>query len=286
MPTSIFHPVACLLGVGLLIGSAGVHADDADVLVSLINDYRSSAQTCNGASVEAAGPLAPDERLAGLQVSSGAQTQADLQRAGYRAASLQAIAVSGPKNAEAAMMAIGSRYCSALTDARFAEVGVSRRGDTWQVVLARPQLSSDLGDWQAAGRELLAQVNGARAASRRCGKRTFDAAPELTWNAVLATTARGHSEDMAKQNYFGHQDLDGGNVGTRASAQGYRWGRIGENIAAGQGSVKQAMAGWLASPGHCANIMNPDFTELGAAFAIDPRSDAGIYWTQVFGKPR
>ncbi|WP_174237675.1 CAP domain-containing protein [Stutzerimonas nosocomialis] len=286
MPIPVSRPAACLLATGLLIGSAGVHADDADALVSLINDYRSSAQTCNGASVEAAGPLAPDERLAGLQVSSGAQTQAALLRAGYRAASLQAIAVSGPTSAEAAMMAIGARYCGALTDARFAEVGVSRHGDTWQVVLARPQLSADLGDWQAAGRELLAQVNQARATSRRCGNRAFDAVPALAWNGVLAATARVHSEDMAAQNYFSHQGLDGGNVGTRASGQGYRWGRIGENIAAGQGSVKQAMAGWLASPGHCANIMNPDFTELGAAFATDPRSDAGIYWTQVFGRPR
>ena len=46
------------------------------------------------------------------------------------------------------------------------------------------------------------------------------------------------------------------------------------------------MAGWLASPGHCSNIMNPDFTEMGAAYAIDKSSAAGSYWTQVFGTPR
>lgn len=55
-----------------------------------------------------------------------------------------------------------------------------------------------------------------------------------------------------------------------------------ENIAAGQGSARQVMAGWLASPGHCANIMNGSFTEMAAAYAIDRSSAATIYWTQVF----
>lgn len=41
--------------------------------------------------------------------------------------------------------------------------------------------------------------------------------------------------------------------------------------------------GWLASPGHCANLMNPQYKELGAAYATDPKSDAGIYWTAMFG---
>ena len=43
------------------------------------------------------------------------------------------------------------------------------------------------------------------------------------------------------------------------------------------------VAGWLASPGHCANLMNAQFRELGAAYAVDPKSDAAIYWTAVFG---
>ncbi|HCJ28080.1 MAG TPA: hypothetical protein DHV63_01935, partial [Pseudomonas sp.] len=60
----------------------------------------------------------------------------------------------------------------------------------------------------------------------------------------------------------------------------------GENIAAGQGSAEQAVSSWLASPGHCQNIMNPGFTEMGAAYATNPRSAATIYWTQVFGTPR
>jgi len=71
-----------------------------------------------------------------------------------------------------------------------------------------------------------------------------------------------------------------------AAYAGYRWQQIGENIAAGQGSAEQVVAGWLASPGHCANIMNPGFTEMGAAYATSEGGAAGSYWTQVFGTPR
>lgn len=45
------------------------------------------------------------------------------------------------------------------------------------------------------------------------------------------------------------------------------------------------MAGWLASPGHCANLMNPMFTQVGAGYASEARSDEGVYWTMLFGAP-
>jgi uncharacterized protein YkwD len=76
-------------------------------------------------------------------------------------------------------------------------------------------------------------------------------------------------------------------VGERAHLAGYRWRRIGENIASGQGSPQAAVEGWLDSPGHCANTMHPGFTEMGAAYAINPASETGtVYWTQAFGAPR
>jgi uncharacterized protein YkwD len=88
---------------------------------------------------------------------------------------------------------------------------------------------------------------------------------------------------MAYGNYFAHQDPDGDTAADRARAAGFRGRQIGENIAAGQGSPNKAMAGWLASPGHCANLMNPMFTQVGAAYAMDARSDQGVYWTMMFG---
>jgi uncharacterized protein YkwD len=91
---------------------------------------------------------------------------------------------------------------------------------------------------------------------------------------------------MANNNYFAHVGRNGDRAGERAQQAGYRWKRIGENIAAGQDSADSAVNGWLNSPGHCANLMNPQFTDMGAAFAINKKSDLLIYWTQVFGTPR
>jgi uncharacterized protein YkwD len=90
---------------------------------------------------------------------------------------------------------------------------------------------------------------------------------------------------MANGNFFDHRDRDGRTPGDRAELAGYAGSRIGENIAAGLDTPQRVVEGWLASAAHCANLMNPQFRELGAAYAVDPRSDAGIYWTALFGAP-
>lgn len=135
-------------------------------------------------------------------------------------------------------------------------------------------------------RAMLDAVNAARASARSCGGSAYGAVPALSWNCKLEAAAAGHSADMASHNFFSHTGSDGLTVGARASAAGYTWSAVGENIAAGYADVERVMQGWLDSPGHCANIMSPNFTELGAASAREAGSDYGIYWTQVFGRPR
>ena len=130
---------------------------------------------------------------------------------------------------------------------------------------------------------MLRHVNEARGRARVCGARSFGPAPPLAWNDALAQAALVHSRDMAARNYFDHADATGATVVQRATRTGYRWRVVGENIAAGQGSARQVVAGWLASPGHCANIMSREFADMGAAYAIDPHSAMEIYWTQAFG---
>ncbi len=71
-----------------------------------------------------------------------------------------------------------------------------------------------------------------------------------------------------------------------AARAGYRYRSTGENIAAGQIKPEDAVAGWVKNAPHCANLMNPAFTEMGVAFAVDRRSEMGVYWTQAFGRPR
>ncbi|NJK63738.1 MAG: CAP domain-containing protein [Synechococcaceae cyanobacterium SM2_3_1] len=69
---------------------------------------------------------------------------------------------------------------------------------------------------------------------------------------------------------------------TRATAAGYAWIALGENIAQGQTAPEQVMQSWMASEGHRSNILNPVFEEIGVGDAIAPRT-GNPYWVQLFG---
>jgi uncharacterized protein YkwD len=81
---------------------------------------------------------------------------------------------------------------------------------------------------------------------------------------------------MNANKYFSHTGLDGSNAGQRITLAGYTWAAYGENIAMGYSSEQAVMNGWLNSEGHCRNIMNGKFKEMGAG-------RDGNYWTQDFG---
>lgn len=135
-------------------------------------------------------------------------------------------------------------------------------------------------------------VNNARASNRNCGTTTYGATAGLAWNAKLATAATSHSEDMAAKNYFDHTGSDGSSPATRVTQAGYTWTMVGENIAwrspASASTTDQTMQDWLNSPGHCANIMNPQFTEIGVACAEGSAANGNPnqrYWTMVLARP-
>lgn len=140
----------------------------------------------------------------------------------------------------------------------------------------------DLAGFQA---DLLQQLNAARAAARSCGGVAYPAAAPLAWNARLASAATRHSTDMANNDLFSHTGSDGSTSGQRATKAGYRWRAIGENIAAGYPDVRAVVDGWLKSPGHCKNIMNGVYADLGAACASQASSRYGKYWTMVVARP-
>ncbi len=127
--------------------------------------------------------------------------------------------------------------------------------------------------------ELLGLVNRARSTPRSCGSTAYAAAPPLTLDTRLTRAAHLHSRDMETTGTFSHTGSDGSTVGERATAQGYAWSRIGEDIAVGFGSSASVVTAWLNSPGHCANIMDPRFRDLGTGVA-------GTYWTLDFAAPR
>ncbi|MEB0006357.1 CAP domain-containing protein [Pseudomonas sp. MH9.2] len=260
------------------------YAEGEQQLVQAINGYRAHPQRCEGRMTPAMTPLALKSSVA-LPVGYGGDLRDGLKAAGYQAGKVQAIQVAGARDAETAFAVIKNNYCDKLLNTQATDIGVTHVGNRWQMVLARPLVDDHLTDRRTADKALLTEVNAARAKPRLCGYQRFAAARPLTWNNALGAAAQGHSRAMAYGNYFAHQDPNGDSPAARARAVGYRGRQIGENIAAGQGSPSQAMQGWLASPGHCANLMNPMFTQVGAAYATASRSDLGIYWTMLFGAP-
>lgn len=134
--------------------------------------------------------------------------------------------------------------------------------------------------------QMLDAVNAARRAGATCGSTRMPAVPAVTWNSRLAQAAATHSNDMARRNFFSHTGSDGSSHADRVSRAGYSWRTVGENIAGGQRTVNDVMAGWMASPGHCLNIMNGSYTEFGHSLVTDNNSRYGTYWTQIFAAPR
>jgi len=134
----------------------------------------------------------------------------------------------------------------------------------------------------------IARLNRLRSAGANC--RTagrFAPARALAWNDTLARAAAAHSRDMASHHHFAHTSSDGRALRQRIDAAGYAWRRIGENIAAGAIGVDAVIDGWMASDVHCANIMNPDFSEVGLA-CVPGRTgdDYRTYWTMDLARPR
>lgn len=131
--------------------------------------------------------------------------------------------------------------------------------------------------------DALALVNQARAGVG-CGA--------LVINPQLQAAAEIHAAAMAKQNFFSHTGADGSKMQGRITAQGYNGRKLAENIAAGQATAKEVVAGWLKSAGHKRNILDCDFTETGLA-RVDQPDDQPLagkaypyryYWVQVFGR--
>jgi uncharacterized protein YkwD len=128
-------------------------------------------------------------------------------------------------------------------------------------------------------------VNDVRARGTHCGDELFGPAPPVTLSGTLANVALGHASDMAEKNYFEHVDPAGQSPADRVRAVGYSEKLVGENIAYGPKSVDEVVQGWLDSPGHCENIMDQRFVEMGIGLAPG-HVKRGLYWVQVLAEPR
>ncbi|MBC7703313.1 MAG: CAP domain-containing protein [Rhodoferax sp.] len=271
-----------ILGV-LLCAGADLRAQ-TDSVTRVVNRLRAPGGGC----VASAQPLVAQAALnsAGSLLAQGSSLEASLKSAGYRATQAQVITVSGPGLRAGLEVLLAKRFCAQIGKKELSDIGVfEARNQIWIVLAAPFAPKLELTRQQVAER-MLALVNQARALPRRCGDKSFAAVPALAWDTTLERVAAQHATDMATHDYFSHTARDGSTPAQRVTRAGYHWRITGENIAAGQLSPEAAVAGWIKSPGHCENLMNAAYTEMGVAAAVNSASKMGLYWAQEFGTPR
>lgn len=154
-------------------------------------------------------------------------------------------------------------------------------------VIITVEAASDPGNTTGSTlQSMLDDINAARGEEQDCGGTVYAPAPSLQWSSSLADIAMQHSMDMAQNGYFSHTSLDGTSMGSRVLAH-WNGNRVGENIAASSvdKSDSYVVGLWLDSPGHCALLMDPDFTHVGVGKGHDP--DNGYtykyFWTMDLG---
>jgi uncharacterized protein YkwD len=116
-----------------------------------------------------------------------------------------------------------------------------------------------------------------RDSGARCGSNKMPSVASLRWSCELANDAEKHVNDMAKNAFMAHKGSDGKTIGKRATEANYIWRNIAENVAEGVEVADKAYRLWIKCACHCGNILNPKYTELGAA-------KAGDYWVVMFGR--
>jgi len=232
-------------------------------------------------------PLVLNKQLvaAAKRVSQGARPSDAAHAAGYAMTQLASIHLEGFNNEGELQQLLLQRSCKIVGDDDARDAGYFQRGSAVWILIGASR--GDPGDPGAAAKRALLLVNKARAQARRCGNEQFAAAPPLILNAQLIRAAQVHSDEMARLRYLEHEGKDGSTPASRVASTGYKWRLVGENVAAGEGSVDLAISDWLGSPHHCANIMDPRYKAMGIAFASNKDDqEYGVYWTQTFGWPK
>ncbi|HWE10283.1 MAG TPA: CAP domain-containing protein [Solirubrobacteraceae bacterium] len=108
--------------------------------------------------------------------------------------------------------------------------------------------------------------------------------PGMLESSRLNRSAQGWTNTMVARRDFSH----GADFGARITATGFRWSNAGENIATGFRTPAAVVSGWMASTGHCQNILNPAYRDVGTGVSRRPiagYSSGGGTWTQDFGLP-
>jgi uncharacterized protein YkwD len=239
-----------------------------------------------GGVMPAAAPLHHDIALdrAAQQWAEGLAVAAAARQGGYSAdaaAGLHLNAAPGDM-----ISALRRSSCGTVMKRELQDIGVYQRGpDNW-LMLASRYTPPERSQTSALAARALQLVNQVRASGTRCGARPFAPAPPVILSPTLASVALGHAADMAEHDYFEHEDSMGRTPAQQVRAAGYQEKLVGENIAYGPKSIDEVVQGWLDSPDHCENIMDPRFAQMGVAYAPGQQVRRGLYWVQLLVAPR
>jgi uncharacterized protein YkwD len=268
--------LAVLAGCGAALGPATGHADPVD---------RANALRTRGCGDRPAlaDPLARSAVLdaAALHVAQGGDMQAAASEAGYHARRIARIRLENASDEDVSAL-LAAQFCGIVADPELTDIGMYRSGDETWLVLAAPAGLEAGTSAEAAADALLRGINDARQQARRCGGQEFEPAGALARHAALDAAAQKHAQDIAGRGELDHAGADGSTAAERVAREGYQWTAVGENVASGQTTAEDAVDTWIASAGHCRNLMNPRYTETGIAVAINEDDDQVIYWVQVY----
>jgi len=279
-------PRRCALAAALALIAALAAASSNATPTDALNAMRAVRLSGCGARPGVRAPLRLNASLEGAAASwsRGVALTRAIERSGYRQDQSAGLHLGG--TGQAIGVALAQHLCAALTDPSVLDVGLFQRGsDTW-IVLAGPFAAPAAAAADSIALQVLQLVNAARAEAHRCGRNLLPAAPPLRLNAMLNAAALAHAQDMLRYRYFEHTGKDGSSPAQRITATGYRYRIVGENIASGPQTAQEAVHGWLSSPGHCQNLMDARFAELGVAYAASRSGEPRIYWVQEFAVAR
>jgi len=277
-----------VFGFALAAAIASSIPSPTEAAPGLLNELNAlRANGCRGRTGTAPG-LRENAQLVDAAARAAARLplQDALPAAGYRASRSAMIHVSSDLGAKSVAGFVASKYCAALIESAYTEIGIHQQmRETW-IVLAAPFSPPGRDESSAVAARVLELVNRARAQARMCGNARFTAARALRLNPTLIRVSLAHAADMAQHNYLAHEGRDGSGPADRVTRAGYRWRSVGENIAYGRTAPEAVVDDWVKSPQHCENLMAPHYTEMGVAYSVNRASEGGIYWVQLFGAPR
>ena len=262
--------------------SDGVELDSQEV------DVQNSVPTVTGAAIDPPSPLVDDTLYCDYDTFVDADDDPDKSTISW---TINAVAAGSGTS-------LGSGYEKGdVVKCKITPYdGIEEGTPVWiGVTIIGPEDCDDDGDgyWKSSYAafecDVLEETNYYRSIGYDCDTRgKFGATTPLEMQHQLRRAARYHSKWMADTGTFSH-DSPGGPHGDdfveRIESAGYSgWSLVGENIAAGYSTPEEAVLGWMKSDGHCANIMNSQYNEIGIGYHYDSGSSYKHWWSQEFGK--